>query len=74
MPIIVHIILPVYLCIGYIMCSKTMLIVIEIVHKSAIRELGQGVTTYSTFLQNELLFFLIIKPTRCTNFSNLFWK
>ena len=55
MHIIVCIGLLAYLCIGYIMYSKNMLIIIEIIHKSAVRELGQCVTTFSTFLQNELL-------------------
>ena len=37
------------------MYSKTMLIVIEVIHESATHELDQGVTTFSTFVRNELL-------------------
>ena len=44
MPIIICIILPVCLCVGYMVYSKNMLIVIEIIHKSAICVLGQGVS------------------------------
>jgi hypothetical protein len=55
MRIIICVILPARLCIGYAMHRKNMLIVIEIVHKSVIHELGQGVTTFSTSVQNELL-------------------
>ena len=55
MPIIICVILPAYLCIGYAMCIKTMLIVMKVIHKSAIHELDQVVTTFSIFVRNELL-------------------
>ena len=44
----------------YITFNKNVLLLVQNIYKKSIYNLGQGVTNFSTFLQNELLMYVSI--------------